>query len=170
LQYSPFTYDAMNVVISAMQKADSVDPAKFVPAIFSGEFMGSSGKIAFDAKGDRKDAEMTIFTLKAGKVEPITVVKGGKSMTLDEAQKLTAEAPAAGAAPAPTAAAAPAAGGAAPAPAGAAAPAADAKPGMADKAKEAAGAAVDKAKEAGKDMAKEAVKAGVEAAKEAVKK
>jgi branched-chain amino acid transport system substrate-binding protein len=82
--YSPFTYDAANLLIEAMKKADSADPAKYLPALASISFMGSSGRIEFDAKGDRKDAEMTIFTMKAGKLEPIAIVKSGKTMTYAE--------------------------------------------------------------------------------------
>src|SRR5260221_10765788 len=68
--YSPFTYDAANILIEAMKKANSADPAKYLPEMQKGSFSGSTGAIAFDAKGDRKDAEMTIFTMKAGKIEP----------------------------------------------------------------------------------------------------
>ena len=32
-------------------------------------FTGATGKVEFDAKGDRKDAEITIFKLKDGKVD-----------------------------------------------------------------------------------------------------
>ena len=42
---------------------------------------GATGKIEFDEKGDRKNAEITIFTLKEGKVVPIGVVQAGKSYT-----------------------------------------------------------------------------------------
>jgi len=41
---------------------------------------GATGEISFDAKGDRKDAEMTIFTMKGGKIEPLAVIKGGKTI------------------------------------------------------------------------------------------
>ena len=34
-------------------------------------FVGATGPIAFDEKGDRKDAEMTIFTMTGGKLEPV---------------------------------------------------------------------------------------------------
>ncbi len=77
--YAPFFYDATNVVIAAMQKADSVDPAKFAPEIRNVVLDGATGRIAFDAKGDRKDAEMTIFRLRGGKIEPVAVVRAGKS-------------------------------------------------------------------------------------------
>jgi branched-chain amino acid transport system substrate-binding protein len=148
--YSPFTYDAANLLIAAMKKADSPDPAKYLPALAASDYNGASGNIKFDEKGDRKDAEMTIFTLKEGKITPIAILKSGKSMTLDEYAQANAPvavapaptaapaagAPAAGApataapatAPAAAAPAAPAAtpAAAAPAPAPAAAPAAPA--------------------------------------------
>jgi branched-chain amino acid transport system substrate-binding protein len=82
--YSPFTYDAANMLIQAMQKANSTDPKKYLPELAKLDFNGATGKIAFDSKGDRKDAEMTIFTMKAGKIEPIAIIKGGKTMKYDE--------------------------------------------------------------------------------------
>jgi branched-chain amino acid transport system substrate-binding protein len=93
--YSPFTYDAANILIEAMKKADSADPAKYLPVLQKMEFAGATGKIAFDAKGDRSDAEMTIFTMKGGKLEPIAIIKGGKTVSYQDfiAQ---AEAPQAG--------------------------------------------------------------------------
>jgi branched-chain amino acid transport system substrate-binding protein len=92
--YSPFTYDAANLLIAAMKKADSPDPAKYLPALAASDFTGASGNIKFDEKGDRKDAEMTIFTLKDGKITPLAIIKGGKSLTLDEYAALSAPAPA----------------------------------------------------------------------------
>jgi branched-chain amino acid transport system substrate-binding protein len=103
--YSPFTYDSTKLLIAAMQKADSADPAKYLSALAAIDYNGASGNIQFDEKGDRKDAEMTIFTLKAGKITPISIIKSGKSLTLDEYAALAAPAPAA----APAAAEAPAA-------------------------------------------------------------
>jgi len=75
--YAPFFYDATNVVIEAMRKADSVDPAKFTPEMYNVSLSGATGKLEFDAKGDRKDAEMTIFRMQGGKIVPVAVVKGG---------------------------------------------------------------------------------------------
>jgi len=92
--YAPFTYDAAKLLIAAMQKAGSADPAKYLPVLAASDYNGASGNIQFDAKGDRKDAEMTIFSLKGGKVAPVAIIKGGKSMTLDEYAKLAAAAPA----------------------------------------------------------------------------
>ncbi|MGH8724400.1 MAG: branched-chain amino acid ABC transporter substrate-binding protein [Burkholderiales bacterium] len=77
--YSPFTYDAANLLIAAMQKANSTDPKKYLAELAKSDFDGVTGKIAFDSKGDRKDAEMTIFTMKGGKIEPVAVIKSGKT-------------------------------------------------------------------------------------------
>src|SRR5512141_841134 len=78
-QYAPFFYDAANILIAAMQKADSSDPAKYLPEVAKISYDGATGHIEFDEKGDRKDAEITIFQLKGGNVEPIAIVQGGKT-------------------------------------------------------------------------------------------
>jgi len=104
-QYAPFFYDAANILIAAMQKADSTDPAKYLPEVAKISHEGATGKIEFDEKGDRKDAEMTIFQLKNGVVEPIAIIKSGKTTKIEAAAAPAAPA----AAPAAPAAAAPAA-------------------------------------------------------------
>jgi branched-chain amino acid transport system substrate-binding protein len=106
-QYAPFFYDAVNLMIAAMQKADSTDPAKYLPELQKISYQGATGKIEFDEKGDRKNAEITIFTLKNGKVEPVAVVQAGKTYPFDEFVKGAAAATAS-AAPAMAPAAAPA--------------------------------------------------------------
>ncbi len=85
--YAPFTYDSANLLIAAMQKADSADPAKYLPALQKISFDGATGHIEFDDKGDRKDAEITIFTMKDGKLDPIAVVKSGKSVAFADFMK-----------------------------------------------------------------------------------
>jgi branched-chain amino acid transport system substrate-binding protein len=105
--YAPFTYDAANLIITAMQKADSTDPAKYLPELQKISYDGATGHIQFDDKGDRKDAEITIFTMKGGKLDPIAVVKGGKSITIEDFMKAAGgsgtAATTAAAAPAPAA-------------------------------------------------------------------
>ncbi len=100
-QYAPYFYDGTMAMIEAMKKANSVDPAKFAPEIFNVTFTGATGNVAFDAKGDRKDAEMTIFKLQGGKVVPVAIVKNGVSTPFKmDAAPAPAAAPAAPAAPA----------------------------------------------------------------------
>jgi branched-chain amino acid transport system substrate-binding protein len=82
--YAPFTYDATNLIISAMQAAGSTDPAKYLPELAKIKYDGASGHIEFDDKGDRKDAEMTIFTMKDGTVTPVAIIKGGQSIKFEE--------------------------------------------------------------------------------------
>ncbi len=94
-QYAPYFYDATNAVIEAMKKADSVDPAKFAPEMFKDDFQGATGHVQFDEKGDRKDAEMTIFRLKDGKVVPIAIVKNGQATPFSAAAAAAPAAPAA---------------------------------------------------------------------------
>lgn len=106
--YAPFTYDATNLLIEAMKKADSTDPTKYLPELQKISHKGASGLIEFDDKGDRKDAEMTIFTMKGGVIEPLAIIKSGKSMTMEEYVAASS-----GAAPAAEAPAAPATEGAA---------------------------------------------------------
>jgi branched-chain amino acid transport system substrate-binding protein len=93
--YAPFTYDAANLLIEAMKKANSADPAKYLPELAKIDFKGVTGKIAFDDKGDRKDAEITIFTMKDGKLAPIAIIKGGQTISYEDFAKASAPAPAA---------------------------------------------------------------------------
>jgi branched-chain amino acid transport system substrate-binding protein len=78
-----------------MQKADSADPAKYLPELAKISYTGATGKIEFDAKGDRKDAEMTIFTMKGGKIEPVAIIKSGKTIPYEEFVKTAGAATAA---------------------------------------------------------------------------
>ena len=82
--YAPFTYDAANLLIEAMKKANSADPAKYLPELQKIDYTGATGRISFDAKGDRADAEMTIFTMKAGVLTPIAIIKSGKTIKYED--------------------------------------------------------------------------------------
>ena len=93
--YAPFTYDAANLIIEAMKKANSPDPAKYLPELQKIAYNGATGRIAFDEKGDRKDAEITIFTMKGGKLDPTAVMKGNKTIAYNEFLQMLAGAVAA---------------------------------------------------------------------------
>ena len=66
-------------VVEAMKRADSIDPAKFASQIFNVAFKGATGPVQFDSRGDRKDAEMTIFRMQGGRIVPIALVKAPRS-------------------------------------------------------------------------------------------
>ncbi|NMM38012.1 MAG: branched-chain amino acid ABC transporter substrate-binding protein [Glaciimonas sp.] len=73
--YSPYSYDATNAMIAAMQQAKSVEPAKYLPFLAKINYTGVSGIIAFDTKGDIKNGALTIYTYKDNKRTQVTVTK-----------------------------------------------------------------------------------------------
>ena len=90
-QYAPYYYDGANLLIAAMQKADSPDPAKYLPELHKISYDGATGHVEFDEKGDRKDAEITIFQMKGNKVDPVAIVKAGKTTKIGEGAPDTAK-------------------------------------------------------------------------------
>jgi len=73
--YAPYAYDAVMVFAKAMQTANSSDPAKFMPALAAVRHEGVTGSIAFDQKGDLRDAAMTIYTFRKGKKVRLAVLR-----------------------------------------------------------------------------------------------
>ena len=74
--YAPYVYDAVNVMVAAMVKAGSAEPAKYLPVLAKTEgYKGVTGTISFDDKGDVKNGALTLFTYKADKREQIAVVR-----------------------------------------------------------------------------------------------
>jgi len=74
--YSPYVYDAVYVMVDAMQRAKSSEPAKYLPELAKTTgYKGVTGTISFDAKGDIKNGALTLYTFKAGKRDQIAVVR-----------------------------------------------------------------------------------------------
>jgi branched-chain amino acid transport system substrate-binding protein len=73
--YAPYVYDAIMAMATAMQKANSADPKKYLPELQKISYDGVTGKIVFDPKGDIKDGALTLYTYKGGKRETMMVVK-----------------------------------------------------------------------------------------------
>jgi branched-chain amino acid transport system substrate-binding protein len=74
--YSPYVYDAVNVMVDAMQRAKSSDPAKYLPELAkTSGYKGVTGTISFDEKGDIKNGALTLYTYKGGKRDQIAVVR-----------------------------------------------------------------------------------------------
>ncbi|MGE5651952.1 MAG: ABC transporter substrate-binding protein, partial [Bacillota bacterium] len=73
--YAPYVYDAVMVMVEAMKKANSAEPAKYLPELAKANYKGVTGTIAFDKKGDMKNGTLTLYTYKGGKREQIAVVK-----------------------------------------------------------------------------------------------
>jgi branched-chain amino acid transport system substrate-binding protein len=74
--YAPYVYDALNVMVAAMVKAGSADPAKYLPVLAKTDgYKGVTGTIGFDNKGDVKNGALTLYTYKGGKRDQIAVVR-----------------------------------------------------------------------------------------------
>lgn len=74
--YAPYVYDATMVMVDAMVKAGSAEPAKYLPVLAkTAGYKGVTGTIAFDEKGDIKNGALTLFTYKGGNREQIAVVR-----------------------------------------------------------------------------------------------
>lgn len=72
--YAPYCYDAVNVMIAAMQKADSAEPAKYLPALANISHEGITARIQFDGNGDLKGGAVTLYQVKAGKWQALETV------------------------------------------------------------------------------------------------
>ncbi len=73
--YAPFTYDAVMVIVDAMKRAQSVEPAKILAELPKTNYKGVIGNIAFDAKGDMKEAVVTLYEFKDNKKSVLDIVK-----------------------------------------------------------------------------------------------
>ena len=73
--YAPYCYDAVNVMIAAMQKADSADPAKYLPALAGISYDGITAKIQFDVNGDLKAGNVTLYQVQQGKWQALETVQ-----------------------------------------------------------------------------------------------
>ena len=74
--YAPYVYDAVMVMADAMQRAQSTEPAKYLPELAKTPgYKGVTGTIAFDSKGDIKNGALTLYTYKGGKRDQIAVVR-----------------------------------------------------------------------------------------------
>lgn len=69
--YSALEYDAVGVVINAMQRAKSAQRASIIKALAgTTSYQGATGKIAFDKKGDRTSVLYITYIIKGDKFVP----------------------------------------------------------------------------------------------------
>ena len=73
--YAPYAYDSVMVLATAMQQAKSSDPAKYLPFLAKAQYQGITGNIAFDPKGDLKNAALTMYTYRQGKKVKLQVLR-----------------------------------------------------------------------------------------------
>ena len=85
--YSPYSYDAVGVLIDAMKRANSVDPAKYISELPKTSYSGLTGRVAFDEKGDVKNGAITLYDTKQGKLNVLEVVGGSTDTPAAQAAK-----------------------------------------------------------------------------------
>ncbi len=74
--YAPYVYDAVNVMVDAMVRANSSEPGKYLPELSkTAGYKGVTGSISFDSKGDIKNGALTLYTYKGGKRDQIAVIR-----------------------------------------------------------------------------------------------
>jgi branched-chain amino acid transport system substrate-binding protein len=71
----PYAYDAATVIVEAVLKAQSAEPAKVLQAVKATRLAGATGPIAFDAKGDLVDSPYTIYRLKRNQWQDLAILK-----------------------------------------------------------------------------------------------
>lgn len=65
--YAPYAYDAIMILVDAMKRAGSSDPAKYLSYLKKTDYKGVIGETRFDLKGDLQNATLTLYTFKDGK-------------------------------------------------------------------------------------------------------
>lgn len=75
--YAPYVYDAVMVMADAMKRADSVEPAKFLPAIGQTKYDGVTALVEFDSVGDLKGGAISVYQYKGGKLDYVETLGGG---------------------------------------------------------------------------------------------
>ena len=83
--YSPYVYDAVMVMVDSMQRANSVESAKFLPEIGKTKFDGVTAMIEFDQLGDLKGGAISLYQYKGGKLEYVETM-GGSAMDLAKSE------------------------------------------------------------------------------------
>ncbi len=73
--YAPYAYDAVNVLVEAMKRANSAEPAKVLAELPKASIQGVTGPVKFDAKGDTLEGAVTLYEAKGGAWVVLETVK-----------------------------------------------------------------------------------------------
>ena len=90
--YAPYLYDAVMVMADSMKRANSVEPAKYLPEIGKTKYDGVTALIEFDDKGDLKGGAISLYQYKGGKLEYVETLGGGVADAVKQAAAATGEA------------------------------------------------------------------------------
>jgi len=79
--YAPYAYDAANVMIDAMTRANSTDPLRYLPLLAKTDLAGMTGRITFDPRGDLMNGAITLYQSKGGQWQALATVGGDEAGT-----------------------------------------------------------------------------------------
>ncbi|WP_423191515.1 branched-chain amino acid ABC transporter substrate-binding protein [Burkholderia contaminans] len=65
--YAPFTYDTVYILVDAMKRANSTEPAKILAEMPRTHYSGVIGTTSFDSKGDLQHGVISLYEYKGGK-------------------------------------------------------------------------------------------------------
>lgn len=75
--YAPYAYDALYVLVEAMKRAGSSDPAKYLAELPKTDYQGVTGHIRFDTRGDITGGAVTLYQVRDGQWQTLETVRSG---------------------------------------------------------------------------------------------
>ncbi len=72
--YAPLTYDAAYIIVDAMKRANSVDPAKVLASMPTTDYKGVVGETQFDSDGDLRHGVISLYHYVDGKQVLLDIV------------------------------------------------------------------------------------------------
>lgn len=69
--YSPYTYDATNLLVDAMVRAGSTDPKVYLKELAKSDYKGVTANIKFEPNGEMVNPSITLYTYVDGKKLPM---------------------------------------------------------------------------------------------------
>jgi len=69
--YAPYVYDAVMTIAAAMQKANSTEPAKYLPELAKIQYEGVTSKVSFDSIGELNNPATTLYNYPGGVKTPL---------------------------------------------------------------------------------------------------
>lgn len=75
--YAPYAYDALYVLVEAMKRAGSSDPAKYLAELPKTDYQGVTGHIRFDTRGDITGGAVTLYQVRDGRWQTLETVRSG---------------------------------------------------------------------------------------------
>jgi branched-chain amino acid transport system substrate-binding protein len=74
--YAPYAYDAVMVIVEAVKRAQSAEPAKLLAEVPRTNYQGVTTRINFDENGDLKDGAVSLYVAEGGKWEALETIGG----------------------------------------------------------------------------------------------